>query len=43
MALMHVSLLELLCEAVMGQIPALEYILSGAHGLMWLHLMVPGT
>jgi hypothetical protein len=32
---MRVSLVELLRQAVMGWIPALQYMLSGAHGLLW--------
>jgi hypothetical protein len=34
MSFMRVSLVELLCQAVMGRVPALEYMLSGAHGLL---------
>jgi hypothetical protein len=30
----HVSLVELLRQVVMGRIPALEYMLSGACGLL---------
>jgi hypothetical protein len=36
MTLMRVSLVELLRQAAMGQILALEYMLLDAHGLMWL-------
>jgi hypothetical protein len=32
MAIMHVPLVELLCHAAMGRIPALEYLLLGARG-----------
>jgi hypothetical protein len=32
--LMRVSLIELPCQAVMGRIPALVYMLSGARGLL---------
>jgi hypothetical protein len=41
MALMHVSLAELLCQATMGQIPTLEYMRSGARGLPWPRPIVP--
>jgi hypothetical protein len=34
MAFIRVSLVELLCQVVMEQIPALEYLLSGARGLL---------
>jgi hypothetical protein len=34
MAFMHVSMVELLRQAVMGQVPELEYMFSGAHGLL---------
>jgi hypothetical protein len=43
MAIMHVSLVELLCQAVMGWIIALEYMLSGAHELLWPHPVMPGA
>jgi hypothetical protein len=42
MALMHVSLVELLREMAMGHILALEYMLSGAHGLLQLCPIVLG-
>jgi hypothetical protein len=32
MTIMRVPLIELLCQVVMGWIPALEYLLLGAHG-----------
>jgi hypothetical protein len=32
MVIMSVPLVELLCQATMGQIPALEYLLSGVRG-----------
>jgi hypothetical protein len=35
MVIMHVSLIELLCQLVMGWIRALEYMLSDACGLLW--------
>jgi hypothetical protein len=34
MVFMRVSLVELLHQAAMGRIPALEYMLSGARGLL---------
>jgi hypothetical protein len=34
MAIMHVPLVELLCQAVMGHIQALEYMPSGMCGLL---------
>jgi hypothetical protein len=33
---------ELLCQMTMGQIPALEYMLSVARGLMWPRPIIPG-
>jgi hypothetical protein len=38
MMIMHVPLVELLCQAVMGWISALEYLLPGARGACG-HLM----
>jgi hypothetical protein len=35
MAPLRVSSVELLCQAVMGWIPAVEYMMSGVHGLLW--------
>jgi hypothetical protein len=32
MAIVYVDLVELLCQMAMGFIPALEYLLLGAHG-----------
>jgi hypothetical protein len=32
MVIMRVPLVESICQAVMGWIPALEYLLSGARG-----------
>jgi hypothetical protein len=32
MVIIRVPLVELLCQKVMGWIPALEYLLPGAHG-----------
>jgi hypothetical protein len=34
MAFMCVSQVELLCQMVMGWVPTLEYMLSGAHVLL---------
>jgi hypothetical protein len=34
MTFIRVSLVEVLCRAVMGWAPALEYMLLGAHGLL---------
>jgi hypothetical protein len=35
-----VSMIELLLWKVMGQVPTLEYLLSGAHGLLWMYLII---
>jgi hypothetical protein len=35
-----VSLIELLLWIVMGRVPALEYMLLAAHGLLWQCLIV---
>jgi hypothetical protein len=43
MAFMRVSLVEPLCQVSMGRIPALEYMLSGACGLLWPRPIVPGA
>jgi hypothetical protein len=43
MPFMYVSLVELLCQAVMGQILVLEYMLSCVCGLLWPRLVVPGA
>jgi hypothetical protein len=43
MVFMCASLFELLCQAVMGQVPALEYLLLGARGLLWPSPIMPGT
>jgi hypothetical protein len=43
MAFMRVSLVEPLRQAVMGWIPALEYMLSGARWLLRPHPIVPGA
>jgi hypothetical protein len=34
MAIIRVPLVELLCHTVIGWIPALEYLLPGAHGCL---------
>jgi hypothetical protein len=34
MAIMRVSLFEILREVAMGWVPGLEYMLSGLHGLL---------
>jgi hypothetical protein len=41
-AMMCVPLVELLCEMTMGQIPALEYLLSDARELLLPHRVTPG-
>jgi hypothetical protein len=40
---MCVPLVEFLCQMAMGWIPALKYLLSGVHGLLWLHHVAPGS
>jgi hypothetical protein len=40
MTIMHVLEVELLCQLVVGQILALECLLPGACGLLWLHLVL---
>jgi hypothetical protein len=40
MTIMRVLVEELLCQAVMGQIPALECLLLGACGRLWLCLVL---
>jgi hypothetical protein len=42
MTIMRVLVEELLCQAVMGQIPALECLLLGACGRLWLCLVLSG-
>jgi hypothetical protein len=39
MTIMRVSLVESLCQTTLGWIPALEYMLLGALGLLWLRLI----
>jgi hypothetical protein len=41
-AIMTVTVEELLCQAVMRQILVLEYLLFGARGRLWLCPVVPG-
>jgi hypothetical protein len=41
MAFMGVFLIELLCQAAIEHIPALEYMMSGARGLLRPHRVVP--
>jgi hypothetical protein len=42
MALLRVSLVELLCQAATEWIPTLEYMLSGTRGLLQLHPVMLG-
>jgi hypothetical protein len=42
MMIMRIFVVELLCEAVMGWIPALECLLPGTRGCMWLCLVLSG-
>jgi hypothetical protein len=42
MVIRRVLVEELLCQAVTGQIPVLECLLSGAHGYLWLSPIMPG-
>jgi hypothetical protein len=43
MVIMRVPLVDSLCQAVIGRIPAPEYMLSGACGLLWPHPVTIGT
>jgi hypothetical protein len=43
MALIRISLVELLRQAAMGHILVVEYMLSDVHGLLWLRSIVPGA
>jgi hypothetical protein len=43
MVLMHVSLVKLLRQAMIGQISPPDYILLGACGLLWLRLIMLGA
>jgi hypothetical protein len=40
--IMHVPMVELLCQVSMGQIPVLECLLSSVHGCLSPCLVVPG-
>jgi hypothetical protein len=40
MVIMRVPVVELLCQAAMGQIPTLKCLLSGVCGCLWPHLVV---
>jgi hypothetical protein len=40
MEFMHVSLVELLHQAMMGHIPALEHMMSGGSGLLRPHAVM---
>jgi hypothetical protein len=39
--IMRIPLVELLCQAAMGHILVLKYLLSGACGRLWSCLIVP--
>jgi hypothetical protein len=41
-AIMHVPVVELLCQATTGRIPILKYLLSGVCGRMWPYHVMPG-
>jgi hypothetical protein len=43
MVFMRISLVKLLCQAVMGWIPALEYMLPGLRGLLRPHPIMSRT
>jgi hypothetical protein len=43
MVFMRVSLVELPRQAAMGRVPPLEYMMSGAYGLLRPHPVVPGA
>jgi hypothetical protein len=42
MMIMYVLMMELQCQAVMERIPALECLLSGTRGHLWLCLVLCG-
>jgi hypothetical protein len=42
MAIMRVHVVDLLCQATMGWIPVLNYLLLGARGRLWPCSIVPG-
>jgi hypothetical protein len=41
MVIMHVLMVELLCEMVMGRVSVLEYLLPGMRGRLCLRLVLP--
>jgi hypothetical protein len=41
MTIIHVPVVEFRCQAAMGWIPALKYLLSYARELLWPHTIVP--
>jgi hypothetical protein len=43
MAFMRVPLVKLLCQAAMGRVLALEYMLLGMCGLMWPRSVMSGA
>jgi hypothetical protein len=42
MTIMHVLVVELLCQAITGRIPILKCLLSGARGHLWLRSVMSG-
>jgi hypothetical protein len=40
MMIMRAFMVKLLCQALMGRIPALECLLVGAHRCLWLRLIL---
>jgi hypothetical protein len=42
MMFMQVLMVELLCQAATGCILALKYLLLGARGSQWIHLVLSG-
>jgi hypothetical protein len=42
MALMCVHVVELLCQAVTGQIPSLKFLLPGVRRCLWLCVVLSG-
>jgi hypothetical protein len=41
--IMHVLVVELLCQTVIGRVPLLDCLLPGVHWCLWLYLVLPGT
>jgi hypothetical protein len=41
MSIMRVPVVELLHQAMMGQLPVFKYLLSGMRGDLWLCLVMP--